>query len=51
MRDFNCACTFFNAGLLAMKDAIGLPAFPKPVQSPLGGGRIRLRHSTEVLGE
>jgi hypothetical protein len=30
MRDFNCAYTFFNAGLLAIVDAIGLPAFPKP---------------------
>jgi hypothetical protein len=28
MRDFNCAWTLFNAGLLAIVDAIGLPAFP-----------------------
>jgi hypothetical protein len=35
MRDFNCAYTFFNAGLLAMVDAIGVPAFLKPIGSPL----------------
>jgi hypothetical protein len=35
MRVFICACTLFNTGLPSIVDAIDLPAFLKPVQSPL----------------